>query len=75
MQDLVYIRAIQRAAQILGGGDALAARLRVPRQHLRVWTNGHAPVPPNIFLRVVDILVELPVDRPVAHSTRVSRHV
>lgn len=75
MPNLVYLYALQRAAEILGGEDALAARLRIPSQHLRLWTRGYAPVPPDIFLRVVDILVELPVDHSVAHSTRVSRDV
>ena len=71
MQDLVYIRAIERAAEILGGEHALAARLGIPPQRLRAWTNGFAQVPPDIFLLVVDILVESSIMR----SKQVSPHV
>lgn len=54
----VYRRALQRAAQVCGGPEALAARLAVPGQQVRSWIDGMEPCPGDVFLAVVDILVD-----------------
>jgi len=58
VQDVVYSRALQRASEIKGGTEALAAHLGVPGERLRLWQKGLAPIPTDVFLRIVDILVE-----------------
>jgi hypothetical protein len=52
----LYVIALQRAAEIVGGTHALAGKLNV--RHLRVlyWLNGNAPVPGHIFFLVVEII-------------------
>jgi DNA-binding transcriptional regulator YdaS (Cro superfamily) len=52
----VYVRALKRAAQIVGGREALAAQLDVPMDELAHWMEGSKRVPDAIFLRVVDIV-------------------
>ena len=52
--------ALVRAAEILGGVGPLAKRLHVPTAYLAQCMDGVQPLPPGIFLKVVDILVEEP---------------
>jgi hypothetical protein len=54
----VHIRTLVRAAQIVGGAEALALRLKVTPSHLALWMSGAEPCPPNIFLRAVDLVLE-----------------
>jgi hypothetical protein len=54
----VHIRTLIRAAQIVGGPEALALRLNVTPSHLALWMSGAEPCPPNIFLRAVDLVLE-----------------
>ena len=52
----VHARALQRAADILGGKEPLRAALRVPMVRLEEWLKGHSEPPMDIFLRAVDII-------------------
>jgi hypothetical protein len=52
----VYARAMRRAAQILGGPEALSAHLGAAADDLACWLNGSKRVPDDVFLRVVDIV-------------------
>jgi len=52
----VYARALQRAADILGGKDQLRATLRVPMRRLAEWLDGAAEPPMHVFLKAVDII-------------------
>ena len=52
----VHARALQRAADILGGKEPLRAALRVPMVRLDEWLAGHSEPPMDIFLRAVDII-------------------
>ena len=52
----VHARAMRRAAQILGGVEALRAHLQVSMTQLRGWMSGEARPPDSVFLRVVDLL-------------------
>ena len=54
----VYSRAVLRAAELLGGRDKLASALRVPKDELDNWISGAAKPPREVFLRVVDIILD-----------------
>ena len=52
----VYVRALRRAADILGGKQALRAALHVPLARLDEWLAGKSDPPMDIFLKAVDII-------------------
>lgn len=54
----VYMRALRRAAQGLGGVDALRAHLKVSMSELNSWLEGETRPPEGVFLRVVDLLAD-----------------
>jgi hypothetical protein len=54
----VYIRTLARAAEIVGGAQELAFRLRVTPSHLSLWMGGLEPCPGDIFLKAVDLVLE-----------------
>jgi hypothetical protein len=54
----VYSRALLRAAELLGGRDKLARVLRLPKDELNKWIGGDAKPPREMFLRVVDIILD-----------------
>ena len=58
MGSTIHSSSIQRAAGIAGGPAALASELRVPVDLVEAWAQGVEEVPPAIFLKVVDILLE-----------------
>jgi hypothetical protein len=64
----LYAECVQRAAALLGGEGALAARLEVTPRLVGRWLDGHSAIPESMFLRVVDILLEidLPPKPPAA---------
>jgi hypothetical protein len=53
----VYLRTLKRAAEIAGGVEELSAQLGVRGDDLAYWLQGTKPVPQEIFLRAVDIVV------------------
>jgi len=66
----VYLRTLQRAAQIVGGEQALAVHLRVTPSHLVLWLNGLEEPTTKAFLLAVDLvseheLAQLPQPRPI----------
>ena len=69
----IHSRTVQRAAEILGGSVALKRHLGVPMTRVSLWMHGNAPVPTDIFLRCVDIV--LAADSVVAEWTRPLRVV
>jgi hypothetical protein len=54
----VYSRALLRAAELLGGRDKLSKVLRVPKDELDTWIRGDAKPPREVFLRVVDLILD-----------------
>jgi len=54
----VYSRAIQKAADLLGGRDRLAKVLLVPIADIDKWIADKAKPPREVFLRVVDIVLD-----------------
>lgn len=65
----VYVRTLERAAQIVGGEQALALHLKVTPSHLALWLKGLEEPTTEAFLRAVDLVSEhevaqLPQARP-----------
>lgn len=54
----VYSRAIQKAADLLGGRDRLAKVLLVPIADIDKWIADKAKPPREVFLHVVDIVLD-----------------
>lgn len=54
----VYSRTLQKAADLTGGRKKLARVLRVPINDLEAWIADEAKPPLNVFLRVVDLLID-----------------
>jgi hypothetical protein len=52
----VRVRTLERAAQIVGGPDALRRRLKVSALVLAIWMGGAEPPPTDVFLKAVDIV-------------------
>jgi hypothetical protein len=67
----LYAGVFQRAAELIGGTERLAAHLGVPRNALESWAAGEAEPPPEMFLRAVDIHVEYTLKGLISS---VSRH-
>lgn len=55
---MVYEDTLKRAAEIAGGEEALAWRLRVTPSHLALWLQGVASPPSEVFLKAADIVSE-----------------
>lgn len=54
----IHSRAIQKAADLLGGRERLAKVLLVPLAEIDEWIADRAKPPREVFLRVVDILLD-----------------
>lgn len=54
----LYIRALVRAAKLLGSVEALARHLGVSQTRLKLYLQGGERVPEALFLRTVDVLVD-----------------
>jgi len=54
----VHVRTLTRAAEIAGGEQELAFRLKVTPSHLSLWMGGLEPCPSHIFLKAVDLVLE-----------------
>lgn len=68
MASSVYSRALQKACDLLGGGKKLARLLRVPVSDLERWIADEAKPPLNVFLRVVDLIIDETGAAPDASS-------
>jgi hypothetical protein len=60
--DPVRSQALHRAADILGGSRPLRAYLNVSALLLGMWLSGVQPPPTDVFLKVVDLIVEKDLD-------------
>ena len=54
----VHVRTLMRAAEIVGGAQELAFKLKVTPSHLSLWMAGLEPCPGHIFLKAVDLVLE-----------------
>jgi hypothetical protein len=68
MRETVHTRVLRRAAEILGGFEALRAFLQVPGHILVEWTQGVARAPNDVFLKVVDLLAEHELPRVLSNA-------
>jgi GAF domain len=68
----VHIQVLVRAAEILGGTEALRGYLRVSPAQLAAWMAGRARPPAHIFLRAVDLISEKEAPRRRATDARES---
>jgi hypothetical protein len=58
-QDRLYAETLARAVALVGNTHLLAHRLHVRHAALLQWMDEVEPVPPAIFLRVVDLVLGL----------------
>ena len=58
MANPVYRRAIERAAHVCGGAAQLAERIDVSEARIRFFLDGHAEIPMEVFLRVIDVVLD-----------------
>lgn len=54
----VQIRALQKVVELSGGPQALAARLDLKIADIDKWLSGKAQIPREVFLRIVDVLID-----------------
>ena len=64
----VYVGTLQRAAELVGGEEALARRLKVMPSHLALWLQGVVPPPLEIFLKAADIVSEHDIQQLASKS-------
>jgi hypothetical protein len=58
MPTAVHKRALQRAVELAGGVEPLSIHLHVPATAIRFWLNASSPLPDDIFLKIVDLLLD-----------------
>ena len=54
----VYSRALQKAAELVGGREKLAQMLHVPRGDIDRWIADQTKPPREVFLRIVDLILD-----------------
>jgi hypothetical protein len=54
----VYARAVRKAADLVGGRAKLARLLQVAESEIDAWLGGVRKPPRELFLRVVDIVID-----------------
>jgi DNA-binding transcriptional regulator YdaS (Cro superfamily) len=65
----VQRRALQKAVEIAGGRRALAGQLGVNAADIEKWMSGNAEVPRDVFLRLVELIIdELTPDADASES-------
>jgi hypothetical protein len=58
MANGMHMQALQRASDILGGSPELRGYLKVSAVALALWMSGQAAPPTEVFLKIVDLIVE-----------------
>lgn len=58
MASIVYVRTLQKAADLVGGRKKLARHLRVPLPELERWMGGDEAPPIATFLKAVDLVLD-----------------
>ena len=53
----LHAQLLQRASEILGGTEKLESFLNVSETRLRIWERGIAPLPDDVFLKLVDVVL------------------
>ena len=52
----IFMRTLQRAAELVGGEQQLAFELRVTPSHLALWLSGTEQPPIDVFLRALALV-------------------
>lgn len=66
-------QVLARAAVMVGGTEALAARLDISPRVLKLYLEGHQAIPDGLLLKAIDFIVgELP-DGATPYSTSLKR--
>ena len=66
-------RVLARAAVLLGGVTALGERLELAQRQLTDYLTGAEPIPDELFLAAIDIVLEeLPDSRSPAHADKLA---
>jgi hypothetical protein len=76
LSNALFAACIRRAADALGGYEALGEHLRISPRLLERWADGHGVPDETIFLRIVDIVLErrvIPTRSSPEASTRYRR--
>ena len=58
MAATIYSRTLQKAADLCGGRERLCRILQVPKAELDRWIADEAKPPRDLFLRVVDLILD-----------------
>ena len=61
----LYRRALANAVHAAGGEEPLREYLNVNDVTFRTWLTGLKPIPENVFLRLIDLLLD-PPNKPSA---------
>ncbi len=56
VSDPLYTQTLRRASEIVGGINELGMKLGVSAFDIERWLLGQAAIPPDVFLRAVDIV-------------------
>lgn len=64
-----YQETLLRACIVLGNEEALARELGVPEATVVSWLLDDEPLPPQVFLRAVDIVLESGDEQQVVEDT------
>ena len=62
----LYVRTLKRAAELIGGEEQLARRLKVAPNHLTLWIRGAVSPPGDVFLGAAEIVNEHELQRLAA---------
>lgn len=66
---VIRTKALQRAAELVGGRQALRGLLGVSLRELEAWLDGVEPAPTHVFLKAVDIIAAAPTRKSRAQMT------
>ena len=68
----LHCQLLHEAAELLGGRTRLGRELQVPAQNLARWMAGIEPLPRPVFLKAVDLVIELTRESDAAVAVPVS---
>jgi len=57
----VHLNALARATELLGGAAELAKKLEIPESMVEMWI-AERFIPNDIFMRIVDIIIDRDID-------------
>ena len=54
----LYARCVRRAAELVGGYEALSEHVEVSVRQLEAWGAGEGTPPTAVFLRIIDLILD-----------------